>query len=350
LLCIFCLEERAGTKEHVFQETIGGTLVVERICKPCGDWLGTNVDAPLVDHLAVLVPRFQLGLKAKGRNLLDMFRTVLGTGTLADGTGRQIQMTIDPETGKPSPRLIYSTKQVTLDDGRVVEKISVDARDKERIVTKLKRTRRRDGLAPLSDVELRAEVDRIIAENESVIENPDVLYQLSVDTIEYQRGILKIAYELAWRWLGDDYLEDPSAERLRRAILKGFAEKDCEGVRRMIKFGADVDPFPLWAATPNSHIGFAMRAGEGIAVGIRVFSAVSGLILATETASRYPGFASGGTKGLFISIDPATGETRQTDLQAEFMRLSRSIHPPGGKTMPAEQGPRFSETATPPHL
>ena len=33
--CIFCLKERDPSLEHVFPAAIGGTLTIDRVCKPC---------------------------------------------------------------------------------------------------------------------------------------------------------------------------------------------------------------------------------------------------------------------------------------------------------------------------
>jgi hypothetical protein len=54
LICIFCLQERRATVEHVFPDAIGGLLKIDRVCKTCGDRLGKNADAPLVEHPAIV--------------------------------------------------------------------------------------------------------------------------------------------------------------------------------------------------------------------------------------------------------------------------------------------------------
>jgi hypothetical protein len=55
----------------------------------------------------------------------------------------------------------------------------------------------------------------------AAVENLDVLHSISSDVVLYRRAILKIAYELAWLWLGDASLDDPTASDLRNTSAGG---------------------------------------------------------------------------------------------------------------------------------
>jgi hypothetical protein len=55
--CIFCLNERPGSKEHVFALAIGGRLTTDRVCEPCNSTLGSRVDAALSDFFSIRVRR-----------------------------------------------------------------------------------------------------------------------------------------------------------------------------------------------------------------------------------------------------------------------------------------------------
>ena len=50
-------------------------------------------------------------------------------------------------------------------------------------------------------------------------EKPVIRHHSALNFTDAAHGLLKIAYELAWHWLGDDYLHDDGTERLRRVIL-----------------------------------------------------------------------------------------------------------------------------------
>ena len=75
--CIFCLEEKAENEEHVFPLAIGGCLITKRVCEGCNSKLGTSVDAPLIDHLFVLLRRAELGIAGRG-GVPDAYRHILG--------------------------------------------------------------------------------------------------------------------------------------------------------------------------------------------------------------------------------------------------------------------------------
>jgi hypothetical protein len=220
----------------------------------------------------------------------------------------------DPETGKLIPKLVPTReKQITLPDGRKIIRVVIDELDQAEIPKIVQRVRRRAGLTALSKDELAIEVQR--SERE-MIGNRPILITPKFDMLAYKRGMLKIAYELAWLWIGDDWLSDAAAVRLRNAILEPNRDFTVHGVRGTVSPGADFAP---WQSEPDCHIGAAMRDGDQITLSVRVFSAVSAVVLATEEAWRYPDF---GILGQFIALDPVTRQiTRQTTLSAEMERL-----------------------------
>lgn len=47
---------------------------------------------------------------------------------------------------------------------------------------------------------------------------PTVQFAVKIDLRHFYRAMLQIVYELAWYWLGDRYLDDPYAARIRTAM------------------------------------------------------------------------------------------------------------------------------------
>jgi hypothetical protein len=329
MLCIFCLKEKPSSEEHVFPEAIGGTLIINRVCEGCNNNLGTQVDAPLVDHPLVILARSQFGIVGKRGHIPDAFSKVFGIGTLSTDPQQRIFVSMPPESGKPEVKILYKRTVTTLEDGTQKIQVVVDREDIPKIGTILQRERSRAGMQPLGQNDLEAEVDRIVGSCQGTIERPEVLYNFAIDLVAYKRGIVKIAYELAWYWLGDRFLEDPGAAKLRAAISQPVSvseETDSHGVPGSTMLGGDSGPFSqLWKDTPNVHIGLAMRHnGSAITVAIRIFSAVSGVINVSNDASRYPEFGSPDKAGTFIEIDGNSGIVRQSTLADEMARLLRS--------------------------
>src|ERR1700682_6141321 len=100
MLCIFCLQERPPTIEHVFPLAIGGCLTIDRVCKSCNSMLGSQVDAALSDFFPIRQRRAELRLAGNGQVPPLPFDVLLGVATLADNPEKRIQTKYDPATGK----------------------------------------------------------------------------------------------------------------------------------------------------------------------------------------------------------------------------------------------------------
>lgn len=95
--------------------------------------------------------------------------------------------------------------------------VSIDGRGKGNLPTIVNKILTRNGCpAQESDqIQELATIERL--------DQPTINSQLAVDLIKYQRSILKIAYQLAWHWLGEAYLEDKTGSVLRECVL----DEDC---------------------------------------------------------------------------------------------------------------------------
>jgi hypothetical protein len=161
MICIFCLNDRPGTVEHVFQKAIGGSLTIDRVCEKCTGPLGTHVDAPLVDHPFVVEPRSRLGIPGRDGRVPDPVAELLsGRLPFTDDPDQYAIHCPDPETGKLRPKLLPSEKLVTLPDGRKAKRVVIDELDLAEIPKIVQRVRRRAGLPALSTDELAVEVQR----------------------------------------------------------------------------------------------------------------------------------------------------------------------------------------------
>jgi hypothetical protein len=68
LKCIFCKKEKTTAEfssEHVFPESIGGSFLIDTVCRGCNSELGNKVDSKLADHFLVRLIRYVLGLRGK---------------------------------------------------------------------------------------------------------------------------------------------------------------------------------------------------------------------------------------------------------------------------------------------
>jgi hypothetical protein len=121
--------------------------------------------------------------------------------------------------------MLYHATETELGEGVKQRQIVIDAKDGDQLGTIIQRERKRAGFEPLSEEELRAQVEIILAAGVQTVEKPELHHEIKIDIAEFRKGLLKIAYELAFIWLGESYLDDPMAARLRDVILSRSNEK-----------------------------------------------------------------------------------------------------------------------------
>ena len=234
--CIFCLHERLGSKEHVFPLAIGGHLTTDRVCSECNSMLGSRVDAALSDSYLVRMRRAELGLAGNSRRPPALHELLLGTSTLADYPGQRVQTTFNAKTGKLDIRLLPYAVDVVTTDSSKARRVIVDKRDVDQLPKIIQRERKRHGVPPLSPEQVAAEIEKF-SENATVINNPRVLMERSYSFAYVRHAVLKIAYELAFLWLGETYLDDPAAVELRTAVC----EPDPASTDRLAAWVGDAD-------------------------------------------------------------------------------------------------------------
>jgi HNH endonuclease len=312
--CFFCLEENDRSIEHVFPAAIGGTLKTNRVCTACNSFLGQEVDVRLTDHPVILMKRHDLGMTTSAGKAVDATKKLFAQGTLAADPEKRIQTLIDPTTGKIAPKIMYHANRTNNDDGAEDVQITVDESDIGSLEKIVQRERKRAGREPLPDEEIQVLIASA-RQNMRTLEQPEVLYSVKVDTFHFQRAVCKIAYELACIWFGDAYLNDPAAQPIRDFILKGKEGALPGG----IQLGGNMPPLSLWQSEPKAHVALALQQGDSIAIGVRVFDAVSGVVIVTNGARSYPNLKD----GRFVLIDLVGNASRNSTLTDEALRLTR---------------------------
>jgi hypothetical protein len=312
--CFFCLEEKEPSIEHVFPGAIGGTLKTNRVCTACNSFLGQQVDVRLTDHPAILMKRHELGMTTSAGNAVDATKKLFAQGALAADPQKRIQTLVDPITGKIVPKMMYHKRLTKNEDGTESVQITLDESDIGALEKIVQRHRKSAGLDPLSDEEIQALV--VDAQrNMRTLHQPEVVYSSKIDTFHYQRAICKISYELACLWLGDTYLNDPAAQPIRDFILKG-EEGQIPG---RIQLGGNMPPLSLWQNEPKAHVALAMQQSDSIAIGVRVFDAVSGVVIVTNDARSYPDLKD----GRFLLMDLIGNASRNSTFTDEALRITR---------------------------
>jgi len=318
--CIFCLDDRPPSDEHVFPLAIGGSLHTDRVCLECNSILGETVDAPLCNHVFIIVRRAQLNLAGNSGTVPDGLKALFGTGELVGDPTKRLQVRTDPETGKPDLRMLYHATETQVGKDVKQRQIVIDEKDAGQLGTIIQRERKRAGFEPLPEEELRAQVE-ILAAGVQTIEKPQLHHQIKIDVAEFRKGLVKIAYELAFIWLGESYLDDPMAAKLRDVILSRLDEQRA-AVRGTFESGNDMVPVKPWAQDKDCHVAYNAVLGNDIAVCLKIFDIFSAVVVVSEEKDRYVKGQFDEKAIRFIHLDPVSGSNRQCSFIEEMGRLA----------------------------
>lgn len=323
MLCIFCYKERAPSLEHVFPLAIGGTITTDRVCGECNSALGTRVDAALSDFFPIRMRRAKLGLAGNKGAPPAWHEMFLGEAKLIGQAADRVRTTFNKATGKLETLRLYHAADVVTPDGKKIRQITLDARDKGQIPKIIQRERKRHGLPPLSDEELAAAAGTYTT---TAVENPLVQRSLSVSFAYLRHAIIKIAYELAFLWLGEVYLTDPLAIELRAAICNpDIASTD--KVAGYVGEAENCDVFnKFWLPHDEHHLAYAtILAGTDVVICVRIFDIYAAAVVVSHDPGRYDGVIADQAKLQFLAIDSVSGRTINTSFDEESRRIAAAM-------------------------
>jgi len=316
--CIFCKKEKLTeefNKEHVFPKAIGGTFVIYSVCKECHDKIGSLVDKHLVDHWFIICERNRYGLKGQSKKVPTPFT---GIHTLGENPEHRVKCVFD-RLGKPTKVKTIPRLEINIDDsGKVLISGNFDTEDREKIPEMINKALRRRGLPEQPEDELRKNL------KEYSQPSPWIHIETMVDAKKFKKGIVKIAYELAWHWLGENYLDDKVGVMIRHYLFNDPLHDDRSDkypIWGSIKLIGKESLMPIWDYDMTSHIAYMMVTSNGkIGCYVRIFRTFEGLIQISDNPTRYPDF-----RGKFIANNPVDGSIRETDLNEEFVRIAKMV-------------------------
>ncbi|HLG90076.1 MAG TPA: hypothetical protein VKZ79_23115 [Alphaproteobacteria bacterium] len=176
-------------------------------------------------------------------------------------------------------------------------------------------------MPPLSPEELAIEASKFTVKTVEPL-----LVQVSIDVsfAFLRQAMMKIAYELAFLWLGESYLDDPLAVELRDAILKDdIASTD--SLAGYVGWAESCSAFNFWTPHKAHHLAFASVVAGSVIVAARVFDIYAVAIPVSRDVSRYVRTGADAMKLPFLAIDAATGSTIEATFGEEQHRLAREM-------------------------
>lgn len=323
MLCIFCCEERASSLEHVFPFAIGGTVTTDRVCGVCNSALGARVDAALSDFFPIRMRRAKLGLAGNKGEPPTWHEMFLGDAKLIGQAADRVQTTFNKATGKLETRQLYHAVDVVTLDGKKIRQITLDERDKGQIPKIIQRERKRHGLPPLSDEELAVAAGTY---TKTAVENPLVQRTLSVSFAYLRHAMIKIAYELAFLWLGEVYLTDPLAIELRVAICDPDIASTDKVACNVGEAGSCEVFNKFWLPHDEHHLAYAtVLAGKEVLICVRIFDIYAAAVVVSRDPRRYVGNIADQAKLRFLAIDSVSGRTINTPFDQESHRIAAAM-------------------------
>jgi hypothetical protein len=286
MTCILCRNDfdpinRVESDEHVFPDAIGGRLVIRRLCKICNDYLGSKVDAPLIDYFPVAVRREKYGLAGKDGHIPNTFMMLASNGRLVDDPDQKIRLEVDSDTGIPRTRIIPRISRRKLKQGAAVN-ITLDYRDKDQMAGLLRKVSQRAGKT-LTDSEIHAAIS---GAKTSTINNPLIVSAGSISLPDYRFGLLKIVYELAWLWLGELWLDDPIAVQMRSSLFNAQHGQEIH-LKGITDLTSEFPGFSNFRFPDSSHIALATISPIGGVILLRIFDVFAAAFTITDDPERY---------------------------------------------------------------
>lgn len=214
--CIFCLQDKELTEEHIIPESIGGDLIITAVCKECNSTIGTDIDGKYINSLPVSLPRFAFNVPGKSGTIPNPFGRV---GITADG----VKVRLDDEL---KPHILPSVEEETTQNGDIAVKMIFDKEDEphlsKEVLKKVRRVLKKKYTSmPDDKIEKRAQ-EILSAAHKQVSTNtskPTIQYSFTIDLTAMRREYIKIAYEIAFYLFGYDYVTcSATASILRDAI------------------------------------------------------------------------------------------------------------------------------------
>ncbi len=247
-------------------------MTCDRVCRHCNSTLGETVDTYLTNHPLIIAQRAMLGLAGNSGKVPDPFKALFGEGTLRGSNGRRVRAYSAPD-GKMIAHLLHHVQEFVGEDGLRYRTTSIDMRDAKQLPTIIKRQHTRDGAPSLNEAEMAATVAGILADRE-IIHEPTVEGTTKIDFKMYRTGILKIAYELAFLWVGERFLDSDPARQLRD-LITGQAEYELDDPKRVVRFQLH-RLLRLWPG--SDHLALCMRSSRKLVIIIRIFRTISAII------------------------------------------------------------------------
>ncbi|GAN72834.1 hypothetical protein Apmu_0033_07 [Acidiphilium multivorum AIU301] len=245
----------------------------------------------------------------------------LGKVKLVGQTADQAHVTFNKETGQLDTRQLKHVAETVTPDGQKMLQITLDERDKDQLPKIIARERKRRGLPPLSEEQLASQTNNFTT---TTVDHPLIQINQSISFAFLRHAMMKIAYELAFLWLGELYLDDPVAAELRTAICSPELTST-DKIAGYVGVAEDCDAFKCWTPHEEHHLAYANVVAGNVMISVRVFDIYAACIVVSREAGRYFQSHAHDEKLRFLAIDAVSGKTVETSFGQETQRIATAM-------------------------
>ena len=270
-------------REHVIPKALGGSFTIDRVCQDCDNALGGTADQYLIQQMDVQKRRIDLVLKGQRGGIPEKHPARIVN---VDNPSHHVRLETDPVTGNERIRTVSRVefKVTKMPNGTLIQPVNVhiDMADRDKAFVLARKALRNAGLENDDDIE------RIASEFAASLEIADEVAQFYRET-EIQRdgqhqGLLKVAYELAWYWLGDAWLYDPVAISMRDMLQGRTAAAP---IQARVYNDPDRAIMPVGGDPRLLHVAFITEHYGRLFVFIRLFDVFTAGFVVTGSPTIY---------------------------------------------------------------
>lgn len=310
--CIICNKEKEEIQfniEHVIPESIGGALTINSVCTDCNSRLGTEVDIHLINHLTVRDSCFNHKIRNKDGKVPE---PSISNGFLDKDQRQRVKYKFD-EDGKPIE--VFRTPYVEKDFKSGKVKIILDVKDKDNLQTILNKITDRNKLPRISkeDIEKNSFT--------GTVEKPIIHVSNYFDIVQFHRGFFKIIYELAWLWLGNEYLKDETGKIIKECMFDNNLTKDYYKkypIKGNLNFITEKSLFMNYDELGYCHTAIMIDDLDRIIINLKVLDVLEGTVVISNRRSNYIEY-----ENKYLSINPLTKEILLCPLHQRIMEINQ---------------------------
>ncbi|MDD9147370.1 HNH endonuclease [Sporolactobacillus sp. CQH2019] len=265
--CIFCKELKKPSDEHVFPKALGGQLHICSVCKECNNYLGKQVDAPLIDNLLMQFIRVKYRLKGNSRSLPNPFKQ----GILEDNPKINVNVLTD-KNGNVIGIHMVPFKETSDDEDSVL--FQVDMKDKKILPVMVNKFLKRRKIPIMRSEEI---LEQALTKKVE----PRLKFKKEFHW-DFDREFLKIAYEIAYLVLGTPYLSDPIGDKIRKWVRYNKESKIAGSINIVDKRKIRSNRLGQLYGKDNCIISMLVQCGNRLCCYINFFNSLEGLIEVSE--------------------------------------------------------------------